>query len=387
HAHGQLLRQARSEAVPDRAERFRPRRSRSLHRRLQVCGPRVGGEPRARRSARAAPVPSSPPGARAPARLGGPPAADPRGGRPRTGRPLRQGFRVPRGGAADPGRGPAGRCGRGTDRGVRRRCRRAAGRRSRHPRGARGPRAPPPGRRAERDAALHRASRSPRPARTGRRARRAAAGPGRVRTTRFFFLATVFAVTFEKVHWALAGSVSLADILAIGFLVAYLFERLGRRDGRLPQTALIVLGFLLSFLLVYLIGYFNLDTSEAVAQFGKGMVKFVIHFLFLFFGVAYLAQRSQRFYWQTLGFFAAGMVVNAAYGVLQLLAARSGSNLDNAVLGPITGGQSAINIYGAVGGKNVYRPNALTGDPNHLGIMLIMPLLVLTPLYLRLERD
>jgi O-antigen ligase len=33
----------------------------------------------------------------------------------------------------------------------------------------------------------------------------------------------------------------------------------------------------------------------------------------------------------------------------------------------------------------VYRPNALTGDPNHLGIMLILPLLVLTPLYLRLE--
>src|SRR5262249_59459762 len=28
---------------------------------------------------------------------------------------------------------------------------------------------------------------------------------------------------------------------------------------------------------------------------------------------------------------------------------------------------------------------ALTGDPNHLGIMLIVPLLVLTPLYLRLE--
>jgi hypothetical protein len=207
-----------------------------------------------------------------------------------------------------------------------------------------------------------------------------------VRITRFFFLATVFAVTFEKVHWAIAGAVSLADILAIGFLVAYLFERLGRRDRWLPRTALIVFAFLLAFLLVYLMGYFNLDTSEAVAQFGKGMVKFVIHFLFLFFGVAYLARRSQRFYWQTLGFFAAGMVVNAAYGVLQLLAARSGSNLDNAVLGPITGGQSAINIYGAVAGKNVYRPNALTGDPNHLGIMLVIPLLVLTPLYLRLER-
>jgi O-antigen ligase len=33
----------------------------------------------------------------------------------------------------------------------------------------------------------------------------------------------------------------------------------------------------------------------------------------------------------------------------------------------------------------VFRPNALTGDPNHLGIELAIPLLVLTPLYLRLE--
>jgi len=34
----------------------------------------------------------------------------------------------------------------------------------------------------------------------------------------------------------------------------------------------------------------------------------------------------------------------------------------------------------------VYRPNALTGDPNHLGIMLIVPLLALLPVYLRLPR-
>ena len=56
------------------------------------------------------------------------------------------------------------------------------------------------------------------------------------------------------------------------------------------------------------------------------------------------------------------------------------------VLSPITGGASQINVYGAINGANVYRPNALTGDPNHLGIMLIVPLLILTPLYLRLER-
>ena len=56
------------------------------------------------------------------------------------------------------------------------------------------------------------------------------------------------------------------------------------------------------------------------------------------------------------------------------------------MLSPLTGGASSINVYGSVGGSSVYRPNALTGDPNHLGIMLIVPLLVLLPVYLRLER-
>ena len=56
------------------------------------------------------------------------------------------------------------------------------------------------------------------------------------------------------------------------------------------------------------------------------------------------------------------------------------------MLSPITGGASQINIYGAVEGASVYRPNALTGDPNHLAIELLVPLLVLLPIYLRLER-
>src|SRR4029079_12728668 len=43
-------------------------------------------------------------------------------------------------------------------------------------------------------------------------------------------------------------------------------------------------------------------------------------------------------------------------------------------------------IYGAINGQNIYRVNALTGDPNHLGVMLIVPLLALTPVYLRLPR-
>jgi hypothetical protein len=211
----------------------------------------------------------------------------------------------------------------------------------------------------------------------------------RPRPTEWLFLATVFTVTFEQVHWNVAGTVSLADVLAILFLLAFAFGRAGRRtaSGLLPEPTVIVLGFFAAFLLVYLIGYFNLDTSQSASQFGKGLVKFVIHFLFLAAGLTLLTRRGERFYWRTLGWFVAGITTNALYGVLQLLAAKSGHNLDRLLLSPLTGGASTINLYGIVGGtQNVYRPQALTGDPNHLAIMLDLPLLILTPIYLRLER-
>jgi O-antigen ligase len=115
-------------------------------------------------------------------------------------------------------------------------------------------------------------------------------------------------------------------------------------------------------------------------------VKFVLHFLFLAAGVAYLARRSLGFYWRALTAFTLGLVANSAYAVLQLLAAHAGRNLDHLVLAPLTGGASSINIYGSIGGSTVYRPNALTGDPNHLAVMLCVPLLTLLPVYLRLER-
>jgi O-antigen ligase len=207
-----------------------------------------------------------------------------------------------------------------------------------------------------------------------------------MRVTRVLFLASVFCVTFEKVHWNIAGTVSLADLLAIGFLVMWTLERLARHDRRVPRTSLIVVCFGLAFLLAYLIGYFSIDTADASGQFGKGIFKWAIHILFLVAGISYLARRSERFYWRTIGIFTAGLVFNAVYGVLQLVAAQGGRNLDSTVLEPITRGASAINIYGAVGGQSVFRPNALTGDPNHLGIMLIVPLLVLLPVYLRLGR-
>ncbi len=209
----------------------------------------------------------------------------------------------------------------------------------------------------------------------------------KIKPARFFFLATVFCATFEKLNWDVAGSVSIADVLAIGFIVSFALREIARRDRLFVRTAAVVACFLLLFLLVYLAGYFTLESGQAVQQYWKGFIKFGIHFLFLLLGVVYLSRHSARFYLRTLGFFTAGMVVNAAYGVLQLLAARSGTNLDNDVIRPLTGGATSINVYGIFQQTGfIYRPNALTGDPNHLGIMLILPLLILTPLYLRLER-
>jgi hypothetical protein len=202
------------------------------------------------------------------------------------------------------------------------------------------------------------------------------------RVTAFLLFATLFSVTFEKVHWNISGSLGLADVLTVLFLLGFALTS----RGAMPRTTAILLGFFAAFLLVYLAGFFNLDTKQGVDQFTKGMVKFVLHFLFLAASVTYLVQRGKQFYWRALGWFTAGLVANGVYGVLQLASAKAGHNLDSTVLSPLTGGASSINIYGQVAGSSVYRPNALTGDPNHLGIMLAVPLLSLLPVYLRLER-
>ena len=203
----------------------------------------------------------------------------------------------------------------------------------------------------------------------------------------FVFLATVFTVSFAKLQWEVAGTLALSDVLTAVFLVAWAGSRFGTGDRRLARGALVAGSFFAAFLLVYLVGFFNLETEQALAQWAKGMVKFLLHFLFLVAGLAYLARRSVGFYWTTLAVFLGGFVANAAYGIVQLGTAEVlGINLDQSVLSPLTGGASQINVYGAIGGESVFRPNALTGDPNHLAIELVIPLLVLTPLYLRLER-
>ena len=170
------------------------------------------------------------------------------------------------------------------------------------------------------------------------------------------------------------------------FLVLFAWDRLERDDGAFTRTAMVAFLFLLLFALVYLAGFYSLDTGQALAQWAKGMVKFVLHFGFLVTGIALLARRGLRFYWYALAAFLGGIGLDAVYGVVQLGLAEAGINLDEILIQPITSRQTGINVFGAVGGtQEVFRPNALTGDPNHLGIELVIPLLVLTPLYLRLE--
>ena len=201
------------------------------------------------------------------------------------------------------------------------------------------------------------------------------------------FFATVFTVTFAKLQWEVAGTMSFSDVVTFVFLEAFAVNRIERFDDRFSRAAIVTLGFFVAFLLVYLIGWFNLETAQSLAQWAKGMVKFLLHFLFLIAGVALIARRPMRFYWLTLAAFVCGMAANGAYGLAQLAVAETtGSNLDEAWLQPLTGGASKINIFGAIEGSYVYRVNALTGDPNHLGIEVAAGILLLLPIYLRLER-
>ena len=136
------------------------------------------------------------------------------------------------------------------------------------------------------------------------------------RATSFFFLASLFCVTFEKIHWNVAGTVSLADIVAILFLLSFAATT---KRATVPRTTVVLLSFFGAFLVVYLVGYFNLSDSDALQQWVKGLIKWVIHFAFLAAAVVWISRRGQHYFWRSLGWFCTGIVVNAVYGLLQLL--------------------------------------------------------------------
>ena len=128
HAHGQLLRQARPAAVPDRARESGLDCRRALRRGLPRRRPRVGRIARARRPARAAPVRAPPRSLELQRDSDALLLLIPEAGRPRPRRALGEGLRVPRRRAADPGARPAGRRRRRPDPGDR--CGRSSSRRT-----------------------------------------------------------------------------------------------------------------------------------------------------------------------------------------------------------------------------------------------------------------
>ena len=120
----------------------------------------------------------------------------------------------------------------------------------------------------------------------------------------------------------------------------------------------------------------------------QGDSKFVIQFSFLALAVTWLWRRGVAYYWRALGWFCGGMVGERD------LRRRSSSLVAAGRREPRSRWSSAAHRRRKPDQHLRHRqrlrrssaPNALTDDPNHLGIMLIVPLLVLTPLYLRLER-
>jgi O-antigen ligase len=210
------------------------------------------------------------------------------------------------------------------------------------------------------------------------------------RTLDVLLLTTAFFITFAKIRVSFGGGthVLISDVTAPLFVAGFLAHRIARRDYVVSRTVAIAAGFALAFFLIWLVGFYNLETTQDRDLFLKGVAKSSIHLALVVCGIAYLERRSVRVYWQALGAFVAGMAANAAYGLLQLfLAETRGINLDEVVLGRLGLYEgSRIGIFGSVGGADVYRTNALTLDPNHLGVMLVVPILVVLPLYLRLER-
>jgi hypothetical protein len=176
------------------------------------------------------------------------------------------------------------------------------------------------------------------------------------RAADILLLCTLFTITFTKLRWeAGAADVRIAELFACAFVLIFLGIRVRDRDWRFPRTVRVLAVFFVAFLLVYLVGYFNLSTVTSRDLYAKGMITFAIHFTFLIAAVSHIARRTDRFFWRTVRWFAAGLGVNAIYALLSLAYAEAtgGSQLDEIVLEPVTGEVTGIQLFGVTGGFNI----------------------------------
>jgi hypothetical protein len=209
----------------------------------------------------------------------------------------------------------------------------------------------------------------------------------------WLLLATLVVPTWEKIRWETSAvSLTITNLIASAFIAVFVLDRLARRDSRLPPASIALLGFMFAFGAVYLAGYFDLRDRDAFTFWVKGIVTWAVHFAFLVCACAHVVRRGRGLFVRCVWAFVAGMVVNCIYGIVQLaLQVGAGVNLDTIVVRPLTAGQGkqgGINVFGQVGGEQtVYRINALTGDPNHLGVMLCLPIFIVLAWYLRDRRE
>ena len=190
---------------------------------------------------------------------------------------------------------------------------------------------------------------------------------------------------------------ALEDVLAAGFVGVFILDRGLRRNWRLPQGW--ALGLLLAMgalVAVYLAYNYSLEFRRqvlAVRQ-GHGQVHPALRLPRRGHATRHRPWRA-RCLRRTIGAFVLGLAINCAYGVVEFAAqVGAGVNLDKAVIGPLTFGQGSlggINVYGqatAVQSSTTSRSasiawNALALDPDRLGIMLCIPILLLLPFALR----
>ena len=156
-----------------------------------------------------------------------------------------------------------------------------------------------------------------------------------------------------------------------------------------------LLGFGLCFLAVYLAGYANIDTKEGVEQWTKGIAKWGV-----FFSFAVARQRPPDPPRAGALVGGAGRVHRRVPGQRRLRhraarpAQRTGVNLDTTMLDPIFGGAKTqglallgrvtnVDQFGGTTSTAVYRLTGFSEDPNHFGVLVNMPLMILLALVVR----
>ncbi len=205
-------------------------------------------------------------------------------------------------------------------------------------------------------------------------------------------LLVALTATWQKMSWESVGRVTLVDLLQLLFLALFLLDRVLRRDGRLPPAAIVTLGFVLLLASVHLGGFLGLETTQAVDQWAKGITKWAIFAVFLICAIAHIARRGAWLWWRVTGALIGGITISAAYGLLQTaVRSTTGIELDRIFIAPLFPGARSLgaNLYGVVSTydqygvtsqANVYRLTGFSEDPNHLGVMTAVPLLLLTAL-------